>query len=253
MQSLPYVLEVGSQEVILTPDPAHEFTATTEQVALGYGVSPSTIRDHKANRPEELVEGKHWVVGVIDTLGGRQQVTFWTKRGIVRLGFFIRSARARMFRDMAEDLVIGHLTAAQGPHASALISAENIGKVTGQTRNAVLNYLRRMPVPPVAVGFKKQQQGTYLYELVAVLAGYEQKGWTFDPDTQFEVYTGRVNHDLSAVRTTKRHGVPTRTAPQHQHQPRLLPTDTSTEQLARRLLSLEAQKRAVLKELAALA
>ena len=30
----------------------------------------------------------------------------WTKRGIVRLGFFVKSERAKMFRDWAEDLVI---------------------------------------------------------------------------------------------------------------------------------------------------
>lgn len=33
----------------------------------------------------------------------------WTKRGIVRLGFFIKSERAKMFRDWAEDLVINKI------------------------------------------------------------------------------------------------------------------------------------------------
>ena len=30
----------------------------------------------------------------------------WTKRGIIRLGFFIKSDRARLFRDWAEELII---------------------------------------------------------------------------------------------------------------------------------------------------
>jgi Phage antirepressor protein KilAC domain len=35
-----------------------------------------------------------------------QVATLWIKRGIIRLGFFIKSARAKHFRDAAEDLVI---------------------------------------------------------------------------------------------------------------------------------------------------
>lgn len=242
MQSLPYVLEVGSQEVILTPDPAHEFTATTEQVALGYGVSPSTIRDHKANRPEELVEGKHWVVGVIDTLGGRQQVTFWTKRGIVRLGFFIRSARARMFRDMAEDLVIGVM---QRPiNAPALISARGVAAALGCSRTSAQNRISHARIQPTHhyIDPLKRQPG-YLYPLDAV-----QDRW---PALQFQPYAGEAHAGLAPVVLNVTASASGKIA--RHHRPRLLPTDTSTEQLARRLLSLEAQKRAVLRELAALA
>lgn len=32
--------------------------------------------------------------------------TLWTKRGIVRLGFFIRSEQAKLFRNWAEELII---------------------------------------------------------------------------------------------------------------------------------------------------
>ena len=41
------------------------------------------------------------------------KTVLWTKRGIVRLGFFIKSERARMFRDWAEDLVINKVEEAQ--------------------------------------------------------------------------------------------------------------------------------------------
>ncbi|WP_295814474.1 hypothetical protein [uncultured Deinococcus sp.] len=191
MESLPYVLEVGSQEVILTPDPAHEFTATTEQVALGYGVSASAIREHKRNRGDELVEGKHWVVRNSDTLGGQQDMTLWTKRGIVRLGFFIRSARARLFRDMAEDLVISAMQPTVPARHPALITARAIGESLGLSRNAVLNRLsRQYRIAPVACGQELRQQVCYLYPLAQVAEALELDGWTLAQPLR--PYTGTV-------------------------------------------------------------
>jgi hypothetical protein len=37
--------------------------------------------------------------------------TFWTKRGIIRLGFFVKSDLARLFRDWAEDLIVHQMDA----------------------------------------------------------------------------------------------------------------------------------------------
>jgi len=63
----------------------------------------------------EMVEGKHFIKGV-DILstpqkdGNIQPNSFlFTKRGIVRLGFFIKSKQAILFRDWAEDLIINVL------------------------------------------------------------------------------------------------------------------------------------------------
>lgn len=87
----------------------HEFLMDTFEVAFGYGISSSTIRMHQARQSNELIEGKHFIKGV--TISDSDKKTphnkvFWTKRGIVRLGFFIKSERARLFRDWAEDLII---------------------------------------------------------------------------------------------------------------------------------------------------
>ena len=87
----------------------------TADVAEGYGVNEATLRTHKRDHADELVDGKHWVVGITNTLGGPQQATLWTKRGVVRLGFFIRSERAKRFRDAAEDLVIAAEGAVRQP------------------------------------------------------------------------------------------------------------------------------------------
>lgn len=89
-------------ELSVIKDKAHEWILSTEQVALGYGVTDAAIRNHKLRRPNELIESKHFVC-VTDSDGVK---TYWTKRGVVRLGFFIRSKQAVKFRDWAEDLVI---------------------------------------------------------------------------------------------------------------------------------------------------
>lgn len=87
----------------------HEFLMTTQEVALGYGVTIHNIRTHKNEKTDEFIEGKHFIKGVSKPYplkNTQSNQIFWTKRGIVRLGFFIKSARAKLFRDWAEDLII---------------------------------------------------------------------------------------------------------------------------------------------------
>ena len=68
-------------------------------VADGYGCSPNTIRGHKKEYASELLENQHWIK---DGHGH----THWTKRGVIRLGMFVRTERASLFRDAAEQLVL---------------------------------------------------------------------------------------------------------------------------------------------------
>lgn len=244
MESLPYVLEVGTQEVVLTPDPAHEFTATTEQVALGYGVSPEAIRSLKLRRDEELLEGKHWVVADRNTPGGTQQLTLWTKRGIVRLGFFIRSARARLFRDMAEDLVISAMSPSAPVGLPALISMRAVAAGLDCTSKSARNRLCHAGIEPTHHFFEPLCKApAYLYPLDDV-----QARW---PALVFQPFQGVALPGVRPVVQAVSASITGKVT--KKHRPRLIPTDTSTEQLARRLLSLEAQKREVLRELAALA
>lgn len=92
--------------VNVLPNTEHEFLMTTKEVAHAYGVSPQNIREHQRCN-DDLIEKKHFVKGISfsDTLGKNAQPhqVFWSKRGVVRLGFFIKSARAKLFRDWAED------------------------------------------------------------------------------------------------------------------------------------------------------
>lgn len=115
---LEHVSENLSVEIM--PDDRFEFLMTTNEVAKGFGVAGGTIRRHKMEHSDELVEGKHFITSVQKSnarckSGGYLQnvPTLWTKRGIVRLGFFIKSERAKMFRDWAEDLVINRIEEAR--------------------------------------------------------------------------------------------------------------------------------------------
>lgn len=102
--------------VTVLPHSDHEFLMTTKQVASGYGTSDYIVRKTKERHNVELVEGKHFVTAVtfshgethnaLKDLNVPHNAIIWTKRGIVRLGFFIKSKRARMFRDWAEELVV---------------------------------------------------------------------------------------------------------------------------------------------------
>lgn len=98
-------------QVTLIPNQRHEFLMPTKEVALAYGVTVSNLRVHKHNYKDELFEGKHFIssVKILNGAVNATQTTMWTKRGIVRLGFFIKSERAKLFRDWAEDLVITEL------------------------------------------------------------------------------------------------------------------------------------------------
>lgn len=99
--------------VNVIPSKEHEYLMPTSEVALGYGISESGLRHAYMRHGDELLDGKHWIKGVTfsPTLekGKNEQPNqvFWTKRGIVRLGFFVRSERAKLFRNWAEDLIIG--------------------------------------------------------------------------------------------------------------------------------------------------
>lgn len=94
--------------VQIIPNQSHEFLMDTQQVAIGYGVSYANIREHKRVN-DEFIEGKHFISGVRISDSDPVNKIYWTKRGIVRLGFFIKSKNAKLFRDWAEDLIISKL------------------------------------------------------------------------------------------------------------------------------------------------
>ncbi|MRM95496.1 hypothetical protein D1Z98_11245 [Riemerella anatipestifer] len=109
---LPLTVTKGVTVNVL-PYEQYEYLMATKEVANGYGISEYAVRVSKMRHESELIEGKHYViaekVGVTKCNGGLKiphNAVLWTKRGIVRLGFFIKSERAKLFRDWAEELII---------------------------------------------------------------------------------------------------------------------------------------------------
>ena len=93
-------------ELHLQEHQQHEFLLSNKEVALGYGITANSINKHKSEHSDELLENKHWIRLEVQTKGGKQKVIHWTKKGIVRLGFFIKSENAKKFRDWAEDYIV---------------------------------------------------------------------------------------------------------------------------------------------------
>ena len=113
---LPMTVTEGVTVNVL-PNEQYEYLMTTKEVANGYGTSPYTILKNKLRLENELVEGKHFVTAVQilndkawtncpRDLNIPHNAILWTKRGVVRLGFAMRSERAKLFRDWAEELII---------------------------------------------------------------------------------------------------------------------------------------------------
>ncbi len=147
------IITIDADEIVVRLSEEHEFLLDSKEVARGYGVSPEVIRTHKRDHSDELLEGKHWTTvtnsnsptGVGNPNArqsglkrGNDTVTLWTKLGVITLGFFIRSERAKRFRAAAAALVLrevsapsaetGALTAALTAVAQGL--AQNIAAVT---------------------------------------------------------------------------------------------------------------------------
>lgn len=96
--------------VRVIPSEQHEFIMTTYTVAKGYETNEKAIRYAASKHQLEPIENQHYVKGsqILGTLGKNMQPhqIYWTKAGVIRLGFFIKSERARLFRDWAEKLIL---------------------------------------------------------------------------------------------------------------------------------------------------
>ena len=79
------------------------WSLSNKQVADGFGVSESTVREQK--RTGEYVEGVHFYLS--ENLTGNAKQTFWTKKGVITLGFKLRETpQTILFRDWASDFIL---------------------------------------------------------------------------------------------------------------------------------------------------
>jgi len=81
----------------------HIFIMSTKDVATGYGCSIDSINHSKKRNADELIEGTHFIM--IRSANNAAK-TMWTKIGVVTLGFFIKSEKAKEFRKWAANYVL---------------------------------------------------------------------------------------------------------------------------------------------------
>jgi len=105
-----------TDELVVTviPNSLYEFLMPTEDVAAGYGVNDHCIRHHKSRNEDEFKEGEHFLTACEPKRNAGCKSSncppikriYWTKAGIIRLGFFIKSNKAKQFRNWAEKLIL---------------------------------------------------------------------------------------------------------------------------------------------------
>lgn len=76
---------------------------SSKDVAEGYGLSASGLRSTKERYLDELEEGKHYIMK--PSQKGTPS-TYWTKEGVVMLGFFIKTPTAKEFRRWASNYIV---------------------------------------------------------------------------------------------------------------------------------------------------
>lgn len=90
----------------------HGYLMSTKEVAKGYGIARNSIAKVHTRNSSEFIEGIHFVKGVTvcPTLSNIQpHATYYTKAGVLRFGFFVKSPRGVAFRDLAENLLLNAL------------------------------------------------------------------------------------------------------------------------------------------------
>ena len=79
------------------------WSLSNKQVADGFGVSEEAIRQQKARN--EFKESVHFYT--VTNCNGGADKTFWTKKGVITLGFKLRETpQTILFRDWASDYIL---------------------------------------------------------------------------------------------------------------------------------------------------
>ncbi|GHV40398.1 hypothetical protein FACS1894179_06860 [Bacteroidia bacterium] len=140
---------IDGLQVKVLPDTGYEFLMTTKEVATGYGTTIYAINMARIRHESELIEGKHYLTAITKCYSGLNlphNAILWTKRGIVRLGFFIKSERAKLFRDWAEELILttSPSPSQRGEIVKALPTKRNHNRLTSERLVKLLTLTNRI-------------------------------------------------------------------------------------------------------------
>lgn len=83
---LEHVSDNLSVEII--PDGKFEFLMTTNEVAKGFGVAGNTVRMHKLEHKDELIEGKHFIAMINGEFPASVKLTLTVNQRVTSLSKF---------------------------------------------------------------------------------------------------------------------------------------------------------------------
>lgn len=127
----------------------HTFLMSSKDVAAGYEIHEKTLRDHKVRQSDELIEGTHFIMTRNDN---NAKKTMWTKLGVVTLGFFIKSEKAKVFRKWAANYVLnGHEQADNDLKQIIMRQNETIAQLTMELSSRS----KRLPAKPTDENLKR--------------------------------------------------------------------------------------------------
>ena len=104
-------IEISDELVVeVQPNVEHEWLLSSKDVAEGYGLSASGLRMTKKRYSDELIDGTHFITVTNSDANPRAGIphseTYWTKEGVVMLGFFIKTPTAKEFRRWASNFIV---------------------------------------------------------------------------------------------------------------------------------------------------
>ena len=86
-------------------DARHEWLLSINEVSKAFNVDVNTILQIKESNQSTLIEGRHYQYEEIRSGGIKSsKVLLWSKKGILRLAYYLKNDDALKFLDFAEDL-----------------------------------------------------------------------------------------------------------------------------------------------------
>ena len=99
------LVEYNKLELHPVADTEHNWLLSLNETCEAFGIDKKAIEALQHSHIDTLTEGRHFLYTTI-TSGGvtTSKIMFWTKKGIIRLAYYLKTDSALTFLDFAEDL-----------------------------------------------------------------------------------------------------------------------------------------------------
>jgi len=99
------LVEYNGLELHPVADKKHNWLLSVHETCEAFGIDRASIDALRQSHAETLSEGRHFLYTTISSGGvSTSKIMFWTKKGIIRLAYYLKTDAALAFLDFAEDL-----------------------------------------------------------------------------------------------------------------------------------------------------